>query len=62
MFSRFWHRQWVALTDITDEHEGIQGYLKLSITVLGPGDEQHIHSAEEMDDEVSPRPCLQREA
>ena len=37
-------RQWVALTDVTDEHEGIQGYVKLSIVVLGPDDEQYIHS------------------
>jgi C2 domain len=44
-------RQWVALTDVTDEREGIQGYLKLSIVVLGPDDEQHTHSAEEEDDE-----------
>lgn len=44
-------RQWVALSDLTDKHEGVQGYLKLSITVLGPDDEQHIHTAAEEDDE-----------
>lgn len=44
-------RQWIALTDVTDKHEGIQGYLKLSITVLGPGDEQYMHPPEDNDDE-----------
>ena len=37
-------RQWVALTDITDKHEGIQGYLKCSVVVLGPDDEQFTHT------------------
>lgn len=45
-------RQWVALTDITDEREGIQGYLKLSIVVLGPDDEQKVHTKDEEDDEA----------
>eukprot|EP00808_Paulinella_micropora_P000340 g32402.t1 len=45
------YRQWCCLTDTTDKREGIQGYLKLSITVLGPGDEQYIHSAADADDE-----------
>ena len=28
-------RQWVALVDPTQEHDGIQGYLKLSFVLLG---------------------------
>ena len=31
--------QWVALVDDRDENdEGIQGYLRLSVAVIGPGD------------------------
>jgi len=45
------YRQWCALSDVTDKHEGIQGYLKCSITVLGPNDEQYIHSAADADDD-----------
>jgi hypothetical protein len=44
-------RSWVALTDTSGTHQGIQGYLKLSITVLGPGDKQHIHDEHEVEDE-----------
>ena len=53
------YNQWIALTnpDADDEEEeeekdddegidGIEGYLKLSITILGPGDEQYIHDEE----------------
>ena len=32
------YRMWVAMTDITDETQGINGFLKISINVLGPGD------------------------
>lgn len=42
------HEQWVGLTDeksATDN--GIQGYLKLSICVLGPGDKKKVHSDSE---------------
>lgn len=46
-------RQWVALSDITDEHEGVQGFLRASVVVLGPDDEQYIHTADEEDDEDS---------
>jgi hypothetical protein len=46
-------RQWAALTDVTDEHEGIQGYVKCSVVVLGPDDEQYTHTAAEEDDEES---------
>eukprot|EP00027_Filamoeba_sp_ATCC50430_P012373 CAMPEP_0168566368 /NCGR_PEP_ID=MMETSP0413-20121227/14383_1 /TAXON_ID=136452 /ORGANISM="Filamoeba nolandi, Strain NC-AS-23-1" /LENGTH=1321 /DNA_ID=CAMNT_0008598385 /DNA_START=51 /DNA_END=4013 /DNA_ORIENTATION=- len=46
------YRKWVALTDSAGEFKGIQGYLKLSITVLGPKDEPPAHEeAEEDDDE-----------
>ena len=41
------YRRWVALTDTTDETEGIQGYLKLSINVLGPGDKPPVHDPTE---------------
>eukprot|EP00004_Rigifila_ramosa_P005707 TRINITY_DN16378_c0_g1_i1.p1 TRINITY_DN16378_c0_g1~~TRINITY_DN16378_c0_g1_i1.p1 ORF type:complete len:1467 (-),score=375.36 TRINITY_DN16378_c0_g1_i1:84-3968(-) len=41
-------RQWIALTDTTDKHEGCQGFLKLSISVMGPGDEQVIHSEDDV--------------
>ena len=27
--------------------DGIEGYLALSVTILGPGDEQYIHDEEE---------------
>ena len=36
------HRAWLALSDLTDKHEGIQGYLRASVVVLGPDDEQKI--------------------
>eukprot|EP00736_Rhodelphis_marinus_P012214 Rmarinus@m.21902 len=48
------YRKWVALTDTTDEHEGIQGYLKVSITIIGPGEEPPTHTEdEEEDDDIS---------
>ncbi|ETO35618.1 C2 domain containing protein, partial [Reticulomyxa filosa] len=40
--------QWVTLIDVTGQHEGVQGFLKVTIVVLGPGDEQYIHSEDEM--------------
>jgi len=30
-------RQWVALEDTEGDEEGVQGYLKVSVSVLGPG-------------------------
>lgn len=30
-------KAWVALADPTDKHEGVQGYLLLSVVALGPG-------------------------
>ena len=34
---------WLTLTDPTDEREGIMGFLKVSISVLGPNDEPPVH-------------------
>jgi hypothetical protein len=40
--------QWVALVDDLDEKdEGIQGYLRLSVAVVGPGDKLKIHDPSE---------------
>ena len=39
------YRTWVALVDLEEEDDhGAQGYMKLSITVLGPGDTQAVHN------------------
>ena len=36
-----YYQRWVVLTDPTDQKDrGIQGFLKLSVFVLGPGDSQ----------------------
>eukprot|EP00736_Rhodelphis_marinus_P008914 Rmarinus@m.15525 len=43
------YKQWVALSDVTDQHEGIQGYLKVSIVIIGPGEEPPTHNEEEED-------------
>lgn len=41
------YRKWVALTDSNcSDNVGVQGYLKLSITVLGPGDKMKTHDLE----------------
>lgn len=38
------YRQWVALMDDEDKEDvGVQGYLKLSVTILGPGDKPVFH-------------------
>mmetsp|Transcript_20321 Transcript_20321/g.31021 ORF Transcript_20321/g.31021 Transcript_20321/m.31021 type:complete len:1900 (+) Transcript_20321:164-5863(+) len=38
------YRKWVGLIDATnDQDTGYQGYLKISVTVLGPDDEQRVH-------------------
>lgn len=43
-------RQWVAIVDPLDaKDKGIQGYLKLSVAVLGPEDKLVIHSPQEID-------------
>ena len=41
------YKQWVALTDVTGDNEGVQGYLQVTIVVLGPKDEQYIHPESE---------------
>ncbi|CAM9642788.1 unnamed protein product, partial [Hapterophycus canaliculatus] len=49
------YRTWVALRDAESGKEtGVQGFLKLSVTVLGPGDRQQVHDlAEEMQEELA---------
>ena len=37
------YRMWVAMTDTADETQGINGFLKLTINVLGPGDKPPVH-------------------
>eukprot|EP00475_Leptophrys_vorax_P037442 TRINITY_DN645_c0_g2_i1.p1 TRINITY_DN645_c0_g2~~TRINITY_DN645_c0_g2_i1.p1 ORF type:complete len:1187 (+),score=417.34 TRINITY_DN645_c0_g2_i1:114-3674(+) len=44
-------RKWVALTDSTGASSGVQGYLRLTITALGPGDEMYIHDDKDYEDE-----------
>mmetsp|Transcript_30125 Transcript_30125/g.35520 ORF Transcript_30125/g.35520 Transcript_30125/m.35520 type:complete len:1909 (+) Transcript_30125:29-5755(+) len=43
------YRSWVGLTDTEENNDevGIQGFLKLSISVLGPGDPIPVHDLEE---------------
>ena len=54
------YRKWVALTApfsardnflVKDDRGGIQGYLKLSITLLAPGDKPVVHDDDEGDDD-----------
>ncbi|CAN0214553.1 unnamed protein product, partial [Discosporangium mesarthrocarpum] len=44
------YRTWVGVQDTESAKEaGVQGFIKLSITVLGPGDRQKVHNlVEEM--------------
>jgi len=47
-------RKWIALTDSSGEFPGIQGFVKLSICIMGPRDQPPPHSeAEELDEESS---------
>lgn len=50
------YRAWVALRDAESGKEsGVQGFLKLSVTVLGPGDRQRVHDlAEEIQVGIRP--------
>lgn len=42
------YRQWVALMNDDDpECNGVQGYLKLSVSIIGPGDKLKVHDEEE---------------
>eukprot|EP00300_Choanocystis_sp_HF-7_P005500 c14114_g1_i1.p1 GENE.c14114_g1_i1~~c14114_g1_i1.p1 ORF type:complete len:1293 (+),score=373.40 c14114_g1_i1:49-3879(+) len=43
------YKTWIALTDPTDTKEGVQALLKVSITLLGPGDEPVIRKEDEED-------------
>jgi len=44
------YRKWVGLSDSTGKFSGVQGYLKLSMTAIGPGEEAPAHNeAEELD-------------
>eukprot|EP01084_Bolivina_argentea_P309384 535139_1 len=45
------YKQWVGLFDITDQNEGVQGYLRVSLVVLGPNDEQKTHKLLDQEDE-----------
>ncbi|CBN80088.1 conserved unknown protein [Ectocarpus siliculosus] len=49
------YRVWVALRDAeSGEGSSVQGFLKLSVTVLGPGDRQRVHDmVEEMQEELA---------
>ena len=42
------YRKWVALMDDEDADDvGVQGYLKLSVSIIGPGDKPVVHDEEE---------------
>ena len=47
------YKQWLGLFDTTDEYEGIQGYLRVSVVVLGPNDEQKTHKLVDDDESES---------
>ena len=34
---------WFTLVDTTDEKEGLTGYIKCNIDVLGPDDKPHVN-------------------
>lgn len=39
------HNQWVGINDpLNEKDKGLQGYMKLSIAVLGPGDKLKVSS------------------
>eukprot|EP00298_Acanthocystis_sp_HF-20_P010837 c19077_g1_i1.p1 GENE.c19077_g1_i1~~c19077_g1_i1.p1 ORF type:complete len:1291 (+),score=523.40 c19077_g1_i1:39-3875(+) len=52
------YKSWVAVTDPTDQNEGVQGLVKLSLTVLGPGDKPFVHTEEEEEDSNDTAPIL----
>jgi hypothetical protein len=39
------YKRWIAIRDLTDESAEIKGFVKLSISVLGPGDKPVVHDA-----------------
>eukprot|EP00301_Raphidiophrys_heterophryoidea_P013214 c2057_g1_i1.p1 GENE.c2057_g1_i1~~c2057_g1_i1.p1 ORF type:complete len:1364 (-),score=380.71 c2057_g1_i1:181-4272(-) len=49
------HRSWLALTDPTDEREGVQGMLRVSISVIGPNDTPvHHDEADDAKEDTGP--------
>ena len=48
------YRQWVPLMDDVDEEDvGVQGYLKLSVSVIGPGEKVKVHDLDaELQEEI----------
>ena len=53
-----YYRKWVPLMDDEDADDvGVQGYMKLSITVIGPGDKMKVH-----DEDAEKREEMQKEA
>lgn len=38
------YRSYIALTDPTDETGAINGYLKITLVILGPGDKPPVHN------------------
>eukprot|EP00727_Mastigamoeba_balamuthi_P006292 m51a1_g2283 putative C-tail anchored protein (1298) ;mRNA; r:389989-394502 len=49
--SHEFYRRWTALADLTDAHEGVQGYLKVSVVCLRPGDVPRVHAPEDEEDD-----------
>lgn len=53
-----YYRKWVPLMDDEDADDvGVQGYMKLSVTVIGPGEKMKVH-----DEDAEKREEMQREA
>ena len=52
------HETWLVLTDVTDEFEGPQGFAKVSVSVLGPGDEAVEHPPTELGQHDDLTKCL----
>ena len=46
------YQVWLTLTDPTDEREGIMGFLKCNIAMLGPNDEPVVHDINNEKDPV----------
>jgi hypothetical protein len=53
------YRKWVALSDSTGKEEGVQGYLKLSILCMGPGDNPPTHNVDEDEEDDTDSTDLQ---
>jgi dysferlin len=37
------YKMWIAVTDVSDETSSINGFIKVTINVLGPGDKPPVH-------------------